>query len=181
MGARRRCRSARRKRRRCATSLSSVSARGQTADEESRHMRRHERLSGAGGCDRRPADRLSLRIPRHEAERARRFSADGLSKMSCCGASRLTAGRFTMRAGRLEQHLCQLDYIWLSPALAAANWVKAPTLSEPASAVPYGVSPAGSGCRALSARRLGPTEGLRSLPHRHLTGSNIVKACIEIK
>ena len=67
--------------------------------------------------------------------------------------------------GPQERHLCQLDYILLSPALAAAqrqggarHHPRRPALAHDLSARPGG--------RALSACRLGPPQGVRPLPGR---------------
>ena len=48
-------------------------------------------------------------------------SPAAFAKTSSSGGRRWTAGRFYHTRGPQERHLCQLDYILLSPALAAQN------------------------------------------------------------
>ena len=67
--------------------------------------------------------------------------------------------------GPLERHLCQLDYILLSPALARRNEKAVPDIIRRGQ--PWRtIFPPGPGGRALSARRLGPAESVGPLPGR---------------
>ena len=68
--------------------------------------------------------------------------------------------------GPQERHLCQLDYILLSPALAGAERARLlPDIIRRGQ--PWRtIFPPGPGGRALSARRLGPAEGVGPLPGR---------------
>ena len=67
--------------------------------------------------------------------------------------------------GPQERHLCQLDYILVSPALAREERQARPRHHPRRPALAHDVS-AGPGGRALSARRLGPAEGVGPLSGR---------------
>ena len=85
-------------------------------------LRRPQRLPPARRDRRRCAWRLRLRGGRRGAVEPRCAACRrAFAKTSSNGGRSSTAGRSTTRAGPQERHLCQLDYILLSPALAAAN------------------------------------------------------------
>ena len=76
--------------------------------------------------------------------------------------------------GPEERHLCQLDYILLSKGLAASNATAVPDIIR--NGQPWRtIFPAGPGGGALSARRLGPAEGVRPLPGGDHPGHGLIR------
>lgn len=56
------------------------------------------------------------------------FSADGFAENAVRRRDPMDRWTLYHNRGEQEQHLCQLDYIWLSPALAAANPGRVPDI-----------------------------------------------------
>ena len=77
--------------------------------------------------------------------------------------------------GPQERHLCQLDYILLSPALARHNATAVPDIVRGGQPLRT-IFPPGQEVRALSARRLGPAEGVGPLPGRRDAGHRLKAA-----
>ena len=78
-----------------------------------------------------------------------------------------TAGRCFTSRGPQERHLCQLDYLIASQALADANRGAMPRHLSQRPAPPDDL-PARPGCRAVPTHRLGQAQGLRPLSGRGL-------------
>ena len=88
-----------------------------------------------------------------------------LRKISSSGGRNLNAGRSITRAGHRSGISCQLDYMLLSPALGRTQFDRHTRHHPRRAAMAHDFS-ARPGGRALSARRLGPAEGVRPLPGR---------------
>ncbi|MGX5668485.1 endonuclease [Rhizobium daejeonense] len=76
--------------------------------------------------DRRTGYRFEYRETRPSALDV--FSADGFAENVMLRREPLDRWTLYHARGPAEQHLCQLDYIWLSPAMAAANPGKSPDI-----------------------------------------------------